>query len=345
MEEKKEVKESKSMHLYKNLATFFISIVIFLGAFTLIQYQSTMDSKKVNEDVLAGLKDNEWAFINGKIHSLRDEAKATTDLIAANIKRDILNYYGNDKKKLTNDLKNFDSDHHPIVNIFAKNIVEYYLNGVQSDGDDMWIGSRTGVISDFSVDCSSLGRTRTYEVEATLHSSPELATQAITRILKLDSSLNGWQFTVPEKPEYTVDNFTEANLRSLYEKYGLEALASFEFLVTSYIDNRQDLKGEFLVDERGMLQNNGQIIVNQGFKLVNQLKNDQEAMVTLKNFSAQKELYISYINYGTLLKEVLMIATFAMTILIFIIGTTLLNNRYELIIKEEGECKETESEE
>lgn len=342
MEEKK---ESKSMHIYKHLATFFISIVIFLGAFTLIQYQSTMDAKKVNEDVLAGLQDNEWAFISGKIHSLRDQAKSTTDLIAVNIKKDILDYYGNDKKKLTNDLKNFDSDDHPIVNIFAKNIVGYYLNGVQSDGDDMWIGSRTGVISDFSVDCSALGRTRSYEAEATLHGSPDLAKQAITRILKLDSSLNGWQFTVPEKPEYTVTNFTEANLRSLYEEYGLEALASFEFLVTSYIDNRQDLKGEYLVDERGVLQNNGQIIVNQGFKLVNQLKADQAAMVALKNFHSQKELYLSYINYGNLLRNILLISTFAMTILIFIIGTILLSQRYELIKEEEGQCFETENEE
>lgn len=314
-----------NLKMYRNIAAFFVSIIVLLSSFTLIQYQILHNDSDNNKRILYNVKNNEWSYVWGRIQALRQEAHETTDNMARNIKSDILSYYRNDTQKLKDDLNNFDKNNNPIINIIASRIMGYYFNDVTSDADDIWVATRSSVISDFSVDCSaSGGRTRNFDKEISLHYNKILATNAINNILNMSNDLIGWQFVTPLSKEYTMTQFTEENLKALYIKYGLDSLQSFEINIPSYIDRKTDLTGKLLIDDRGFKQDNNQLIVVQGFNIVNQFKNNQEIMVILQNYSDQEKILTEMFKSQYILEYVGIISTFATTILVFIVGTILL---------------------
>ena len=315
-----------------------------MSAFTLTQYQALSDVETRFSYYSVENNKNEWDYVWGKITSLRQEARSTTNMIANNIKEEILFAYKGNPKQLREDLSDYNKTNHKIINIFAKNTLGVYFNNVEKDSDDLWIGTRTEIVSDFSIDCSSDGRTRTYETEVEKHYNKELAKRAIEKILYLDDGLIGWQFKKPAKDYLTFNEFTEENLKKIYEKHGLGGLDSFEFLTASYIDSRKDLNGEYLVDERGALQKNGQIIVVQGFNINNQSKKDLVFSIKLEDFEKHRKILIEKYNNEKMFATLQLIVTFFMTILVFIIGSILLDREYAKSKLEgnieDGECKE-----
>lgn len=312
---------------YKRTLIFLTTIILFLASFTLIQYQILQNNSIQNSKVLSTLEDNEWGYVWSNIQALHIEAITTTDLIAKEIKKEILNYYGSNKDKLLDDLDSLDSVNNPIIAIISRNILGYYLNNVVSDADDMWVATRSGIISDFSVDCSTKeGRTRSFSVEISNHYNKILAAKAIDNILNMSNDLIGWQFVTPVNPKYTTNYFTEDSIHQLYTQYGLDSLQSFEIENVAYINRTKDLLGKYLVDTTGHIKNNNQLIIVQGFNIVNQFKDNQNVMVTLQEFKDQRAILIESFRVQYLLECIGIISTFAMTLLVFVVGTILLQN-------------------
>ena len=318
---------------YRKLVSLLSASIVFLGTFTLIQYQVIQDRTVGYKITLASEKNSEWSYVWGLTTALRQQAKEKITMIGSNIQEQILKDYNTNHRNLRYDLNNLNQNNLPIINIISKNILNVYLNGVATDANDPWIGTREGVASDFSVDCSSSGRTRSYDVEYTLHFSPSLAKKAIEKLLEVNQNLPliGWQFRSPANLSWTVEDFTEDNLKALYLQYGLDSLDSFEFLNASYIYPKSDLLGDLLVDSHGNLQNNKQLIIVQGFNLVEQLGKLPGASVTLQRFVDDQKLLTDTFNKEIVILQVELFAVLGMMILLFIAGNAILSKESQII--------------
>ena len=331
---------------YRKLVAFFAAIVVFLGAFTIAQYQAIQDRRVSLNSAIMQIKDLEWNYVWETSIALRRQASEKATGFTTKIKSDISSYYGDNKASLSYDLSHLDNNNNPIVNIFAKNILGTFLNGISTDANDPWIGTRTQIVSDFSVDCSANGgRTRSYEKEVTLHYNKLLAKKAIDKLLEVNTELPliGWQFRAPSNPKWTINDFTEENLRDLFFKYGFDSLDSFEWCNAAYIDNKVDLLGKYLVDSHGQQHPNNQFIVNQGFNLVEQMKAMPGAMENLDKYDNTLRLIKERANWEIVFMEYTLLIVFAVMLVIFILGSVLLNkeavNIMESAVREES-CKE-----
>lgn len=260
---------------------FLVSIILALVVTFALSYQNRVDTIEAFDRQQQAMKEAEWRYIWGKVEALRLQARDKAESLAAQIRHEILTEYKTNGRDLSKDLGDLDQDNHPIVNILAKIIPGVYLNGFISDSDDPFVATKKGIASDFSIDCSAEGRSRSFEKEIDLHYSKVLASDAIEKIKRQDHSLIGWQFTKPSKPEYTFGEFSEKNLYRLFDRYGTDALHSFEFLVAVYIDEKEDLAGVPVVDARGLKGGGNQIIVVQGFNIMKQLAASADGSATL----------------------------------------------------------------
>lgn len=264
----------KAMHLLLLVAVVGFSAVFFVA------FQGREDLQKTGESQIQDLKNAQWDFLEGKIEGWYQQSKEHIDTIAANIRKEIVSAYAVNGRNLEYDLTHPNQTVNPVISIIGKNIEGVHLNNVISDADDAWAANRTAIISDFSKDCAAAGRTRSFRVEESGHFSPELARQNIHRILNEDTSTwLGWEYLHPTNKLFTVPYFAKDELRDLFMRYGIDALASFEFSTPAYIDFNKDLAGVPLVNDHGEQVPNGQLIIVQGFNLVRQLYSVRNGMV------------------------------------------------------------------
>lgn len=260
---------------------FLVAVIVSLAAVFYVSYNNMVKTAEVFDRQENVLKESQWRYVWGKAEALYAQARDKSKTIADNIKRQILMTYKSNGRNLSYDLQHLNQDKHPIIEIFANNVVGSYLNNLHSDSDDPFVANRRGIASDFSVDCSAEGRTRSFDKEISLHFSKDLAKQAIDKILSLDRSIIGWQFSKPKNYDMTVPEFSHYEIHKLFMKYGLESLSTLEFLAPAYIDENIDLVGTNLVDSAGMRHENEQIIVVQGFNVVKQINASSDGKSTL----------------------------------------------------------------
>ena len=304
----------------KKQVIFLASVVVALCAIITVSFIKRESVKDSFMEQRQTLKEAEWKYVWGKIQGYRQQAKQSARALANEIKTQILEAYEHNRRNLEADLKNLDQPNHPIVNIFSKVIPGRYLNGFQSDSDDPFVATRKGIASDFSIDCSAEGRTRSFDKEISLHFAKDLAAAAIKKILAEDGGLIGWQFTQPAKPDWTVKSFDETELHRLFLRFGLDGLSSLEFLEPAYINERDDLLGQPLVDARGIRYDNDQLIVVQGFNIKKQLEHSLEGGATLTFFSERIEKVKNDLDFLTGLFNAAIIFTFALMALVYFVG-------------------------
>ncbi len=258
-------------------------------------------------------------------------------------------------EKIREDLENLDVDNHPIINIISGVLKDQFFDGIVNDANDPFVtilGDTPLIVADTSLNCSAVGRTRTFEEEYPMHSNLELAKTAFTRIQVMDTP--DWKNNIFENPiffqfvdhpkgtlvkeEYPEDSvYYEFNGKMAYELdyYDLNGLrdaflktegnwkeifATFEFIAPAYIYDFEDLSGVPRVNDRGMKQDSKIIAVNTVFNfkdVLNNMPREREKLITYeKDLDNLKEWYVKEQRF------ILSVSLLALILALMVLATT-----------------------
>ncbi len=318
------------------LAGFFVAS--FLAALALFSYTEVSELRKQKVLAVHDIRERQFGYVEGALSGYLIDANQFGMDLAKSVKMDILEFYKlHPERTLSNDLDNLNQNNHPIINLVAKNFTGKWLNGVQNDNNDPFaLMKDVGIVGDLSLNCSALGRTRTFEKEYTLHAVPVLAEGAIQRIVEQiptlaeqgrTDALIGWSFLKPRIPEYTVKEFSIDSLQALFMKYPtLEALASYEFLVPQYIDPTRDMTGKPNVSPAGMRNSTRQLIIVSGFNLIDQMNTNPVHRANFEKYNNDVKTTEAGFEANILLKQLLSISLCILFIVCFL-GTYIMEAR------------------
>ena len=294
---------------------FFISgffSLAFLALLALFLYTDSTSLKNEKQLVLQELRTDQFNYVAGQLANFLKNANSFVSGLTNEIRKKIYVFYKEHPgRSVAKDLENINSNNNPIVNSISTTFRGRWLNNVRNDNNDPW-AVMTGptlkdmrIVADLSVNCSSLGRTRSSTKELSRHGVPALGAIALTRINdmvntgaahgRLDN-LTAWSYLHPVKPEYIVpipkdhfiDPITLSALRQRFLEYKtLDVFASYEFLTAKYIEPDQDLAGRPVVTEHGFRGQAQQIAIVSGFNLVDQFNNITENKLAYQEFEDQ----------------------------------------------------------
>ena len=286
----------------KHLATCIL-IVLISGSFA--SYIISMDSGylKKNRDNLASRVENlEHSFSKTMFNEQIDKAGVQADNVKVYI-RDMLSLkYEGSMDKLRYDLEN-PNNNAPAFKIMS--VIEGMYINKDTDSNDMFIATKEGVISDFSLDCSTDKITGNWQEEILMHHNKLLAKKAISDIVDTNARYTIWQFAKPagtakEMPMYVDMDFE--GLQKVYNEYGIDGLRSFEVLVISRLEENEDIFGERDVTFTGIRQKNMKLFIVQGINMadvyeensalfLNDLKNEKDSIrMFFENYEYMRQL-------------------------------------------------------
>ncbi len=275
----------------KAIQTGFIILIVFsiVSLNGLAAWSDLEDVHADSEKHLREYIDNKYFLVESAISSGYAKGQRQGDTIAREIITNVSEEYGDDSTRLQQDLDNLDtSKNTPLSAILGDAVENKYIADIKNDNNDPFITTRNAVITDYSLNCSSAGRTRTYEEEVNLaggdgHFNKILAESLLYNISNQVSNRNVWIFLdVPEEEpfyedlKYLLDGDINA-LKSIFYKYNgdLSIYKYPEFIYSNYIYRKKDLAGRPLVDDHGMHNIDSQIlIINNGFNAYDVLFND-----------------------------------------------------------------------
>lgn len=252
----------------KTTSVFAMTLLLFAIFLSFVSEYDNLNQMK--EELIQSEQINKTTFNTMLYHSLYLEAKQKTDRIKNNIQREMSEHYESDAEFI----KDYDSLLY--TPSFLSNLLDKNINNpsdrffrVETDSNDMFIISETGVAVDRSEDCSSdVGVIRTFDNEFKMHYRPDLASTAINSILRGEELGVFWRFrnsTNKDHKQVTTMNIDEVL------KLPLEDLKDYEFLVPSYISKKEDFIGVPVTSAQGARQPSRRLVVIQGFNLYEQI--------------------------------------------------------------------------
>jgi hypothetical protein len=210
------------------------------------------------------------------------------------------------------DLFDIEKRHSRASEVFEKILLPSFFLIEKSDSDDPFLISDIGVVSDFSLDCSSDQRSRNFNDEVNLHWNKDLANKAIKEILSSGDSISRalfWQFNKQENSDFLVKNLDMNELEDLYKKHGVDFLRSLEFLEFYCIDGKVDIFGTPYASENPSKR----LIVVQGFNPVKQI------FFSGDGFKAIGDFRKTFKNIEVVEKNIIFLSDVLLSIILFII--------------------------
>lgn len=269
------------------LSTVALFLLIFTSSLVFIFNE---DMKRINEemeDSIESINRTEWTLINQIIEDSEERAKQQSNLIANNIRKEILKQY-TDLNQLKYDMDNPREDS-KFSNIINKEIKNKFIN-VDNDNNDPFVALNTGIYADKSINGSSKnGEKRTWENEIHKHYNKYLAREAIKAIIDGREDLFiFWEYLKNNNPNHKIfKKMDKDELFKVFMREGIEGLKSYEVLTFTHIDSGQDIFGIEDVDNLGRRQQNRKIIVVQGFSIYDTLKTNHQ--LELNFFDERRE--------------------------------------------------------
>lgn len=259
------VHEKVTRQLYYGLILLMITAIIMYSSYLV---SALIDRNKSTS--LANVNSTEWTAVKAILDEEITKGALSSDHVANNIKEDVLTTYP-DKSNLEYDLQNISPDS-KLFTVFNQNVKGVYLNGVENDNNDIFILSpKLGIIFDLSKNCAIGEYPKTVEKEISIQNNQVLANLALNAILSQSTTKYiFWNYLyTPDKYSYVkeIDTMSIDTLKSVYDKYGLDGLAYFEFLSSTPIDQYEDILGVPDVSNVGARNSNDKLFVVQGFNL------------------------------------------------------------------------------
>lgn len=276
-----------------------VAILILLLINVIAQtYQAHEQVREINTQYAEqkkAISEARWQLISAVIKENRDKALIQANSVKDKIENKLLLEYSNNLDSLKSDLgSNYDNRAFTIMN---EEITDKYLN-VQNDNNDMFIMFNKKIVADRSLNASYsfIGlRTIDDEIKKHTNTNPSLCKNALSLVLNKYNGYIFWKFlpdTIEIKPEDQLVYPSLDGLKSLYDKYGIKVLDSYNFLVPAYIKKNTDIFGEDDISH-GIKSENHKIIVIQEFNVSNALEKDYKddlAYFTMLEKIADKEL-------------------------------------------------------
>lgn len=286
----------KNIEHNQNIATCIIALLVMLTLTGNIamDYYDIKNTKENYEDQLSKLKEAEWFFVEDLIYENYDKAKLVGGGIVSNITHNLSTAYNNKYDKLAYDISylNPESDFSKIV---ANEVNKKYLNGIENDNNDPFVASKTGVLGDFSHNCSYETAQRSWEQEIELHWNKELGSKAIKSIVSQNGKYAFWEFLEPASQSHKVVTTMELNeIKKVFLHEGYRGIEGYEFLQPVYITDKGDILGTKDISNIGVKQETYKLIIVQGFNVVDIINAKHSKRPT--QFQAMKEDLVKEYN-------------------------------------------------
>lgn len=253
----------------QGIATGIIILLVILALTGSIamDYYDTKNLEVNYQNQVAQVDNAEWIFVESVIMENYDKSKLFGGEMANNITRNVLLSYSGNNEKLVYDISNPSTDS-VFSKIIATEVTGKYLNGIQNDNNDPFVATKTGVIGDFSLNCSYEASHRNWELEIPMHWNQPLAAKAIKNIVNQTGSYIFWEFLEPKDPNHLVINDMElSEVRKVFLAEGYKGIKSYEFLQPVYITENGDILGNKDVSNIGTRQSTYKVIIVQGFNV------------------------------------------------------------------------------
>lgn len=252
------------IRIMSTIVLMFIMIGIMQGLYA---YDQTKTSEQRRIERLETVKELDWQLIEAVIQSNYNHAEVFADDIKLRIEANIINAYFFDRDMLNYDLENPNPNARAFT-IFAKEVKGKYLNNIHNNNNDPFIASRNGILSDFSLNCSSNNVIRSWDNELDMHVNKILGAKAIDAIRYQTNEPIFWEFRTSTNPNHImINDMTIKELKRVYMTEGLDGLETYEFLKPVYIQQYADIFGVSDVSNTGMKQQNAKLIVVSGFNI------------------------------------------------------------------------------
>lgn len=313
--------ELENLKKHKIYTIFIISLII-ISVMVLNGFDSIEDYKQEKLDM-------EWSIIEDILRDSIDESHISNEVNVAYIQRKIRDHYEGNSEDLEYDIKHL-YENNVLTGILAKSLrndILFDMDENKSDANDPFYISRERIEINLSKDSAlEFGEDASFTNEFTKHFNPILAQKAISNILDGNKEYTIWHYKTLDKelPFYQdVKNLEYVDVKTLkdlfYKHNGdYRVLKGFEFIVPEYIYRDKDLLGNKIVDSTGHKINNYQLILNQGFNIVDVLEHNSH-LKYMRTIETDIEQYIE----RTVIRYVGMLIVF----LIGFLGTALILNR------------------
>lgn len=253
------------------LVIFILVIAWIVGSFGIVEIYR---DKQLN---------NEWYIIERVFEDALEEAHHMNEVNVGYIERKIKAEYGDDVKRLENDLANME-DGNKLLDILRKSIegdIIFDMDLYKKDNNDPFYMDWEKLIADLSANCAIDGATvRSYSQEISGQFNKVLARNALYGMRDGGQEYYIWHYLqVRAGSDYynMIKNLQYVDMDILKEKFyesngDYRVLEKFEFLVPMYIYRDKDLAGNEIISASGHKQNNYQLILVQGFNIVDILE-------------------------------------------------------------------------
>lgn len=344
----------------------YISFTILLFIIVAAMFLTVMfeRGRTTHEETLNELKTESWNYITGVISETYQQSEFLVKSIANEIVDDIYQEFDNDIDEIKHQLDTTYSNHSDnslsfeptrLEGIIGMNITDIYLKNITLNNMDPFVIMKSYkstnileigfILSDLSTDCLSFGESRSFIDEISGQHDKKLAEAALIKIVTQNvpdpiglSRVLGWQFTVPVKPEYHIDNFSMEELKKLYFKYNLDyrVLRSFEFLIPAYIDWRGDIAVRPTILSGNINPDAIQLIVVQGFGISDVIDRN---VIHVKNLSYYKSKVSLEKERWTnvLVTQSLSMAVLVIMFILVVVSTSNFYNDYIIVSNDEDE--------
>lgn len=315
-----------------NLLSIILFVILFFSTVSILSYLDIKNTERINKEIGSIQKNMEWVYIKNIAMENYEGLNLFVKDIALEIRKDILNKYKCNSTGLKKDLKalgykyTINERKNPILKIIANNIEGKYFRDINSDSNDIFILTKDdGIISNFSLNTSNK-YPRSIDQEIQIHSQSNLAKKAFKRIIDqeliiingISQKPIGWSYNSPYKKEFYLDDFSWKSLEKLYKKEGLVSLHSYDFLYPFYIDYYQDLAGVRNISEKGLKQNNKQLVVVGSFNLYDIISIKSDYLLTLEKLNKDskytEELYKTSLIFKKVIYLIILILSLSIII-------------------------------
>ena len=321
-----------------NILVVTLLMFLLLGISVSVHTVNLVAELKMEKSIaLEAARDLEWRYIETVLHENYSKAELQSNDIKEDIDTRVALSYPNNiglKDALDNPKPDL-----PLYTAFRDTIKDRYLNGIVSDGNDPFIATHKGIITDLSLTAGvPLGTNRLWEGELGRQYNKVLGARAIQAILDQDVDPIFWEYTAPTNSKHIVVSSMDLDaLKYVYMNEGIEGLKTYEFLKPSYIKQREDILGNVDVNALGVRQSNYKIIVVSGFSLYDILI--KEHLGTLACYKANTENITHYYD-GLITRENGFGVLIGIILLICILVTSIVNNHIYLLFKGISQRKE-----
>lgn len=318
-------RNSKMSNSHK-MTLLILALIVSIGMVVVLLFNDIMVAKQNHHNIIDSKNRAKWDYVTLIIHQEYEAASKETIVVKEKIISDIEREYGKDTDKLEHDLKAVYADLNGgdgLLDIINNSISGRYFKGIKNDNNDQFVLTKNKIVSDNSLNCAATDRVRTFDLESKGQFAPALAREAFDGIVLQKGNLVFWHYLPVSKDlpwSEEIANMQRMDLneiKKLFIKYNgdMRILEGFEFISSSYIDERADLLGNTLVDKRGNVQENYQLIVNQGFNVIDLIENNPKYKVSIQTF----ELDIMWMQNTFVNELYLRAVTLLSLVLLFIV--------------------------